>query len=803
MPVTSFPPKRSRFASESAWPFSLHTSQLKSCEEFLTQEGRTPRILRIFGPSGTGKSFLIRELMAQAAATARKNGFGLYLDVPAEDLEAAALFERLDLLLSYHRHASRDTPSFVDRKAARSWNAAKRGGSGWASYIYLAFRDLIGQIPVAGPFVKALLPQSLPRRGFVADRTASLRFLTKRSRSREVFLAIDNVQFLPFAVREILTSELEEAGSHMRLVLIERVRGDSRLEWAPAIPDAELMDVDLEDASQDEVTDLVKEILPEADDFEEVAAAIFRRSEGNLKSVWFQLRLVASRRRDQEGLPTSYEDVILALSPLDQAVLRFVAFGVGGLTIASFVSLLHATDLHMHPAVATSAITDLAALGLLVVNGESADRVRVEHELVTQVVTEITPEEEKLELHAQTVAALAAVLNAGATPGEEAVLYDRLVGIVNDVELRQTPSLLSHVVQFIQIQGQQERYGYLSSICGDSACWGVLDLLPEMTVRLLLDAIQKAALFSFGLLTTMHLRRLGDTHESLAFLYEAKYLVQLFRYEDAAAALEHVPESKEKRAVAFNIMLNLAHDDQAGKIAMSVYEEISEGRGTEQDYLILRNAGHLFPPNDARLVVEASVDGFQGLGRRFAVATALNNLGIVELASDSIDMARERFQAARRRLSELDSSEVYQPLVNLSAVALLRDDLTTAKRLLASAREAAPRQLMQDSAMLDLNEIALEVCGSDDVGRDVVERMSAVAAAAGKTRDLRFVDVATWFAKCLEAAVGDKGEPTGSLSRRIERIRENGRVALEVFVAKDVGGASLEVPFVLSPHWRY
>src|SRR5207245_2327021 len=168
-------------------------------------------------------------------------------------------------------------------------------------------------------------------------------------------------------------------------------------------------------------------------------------SGGNLKSVWFQLRLIASRREDQEALPTSYEDVILTLPALDQAVLRFIVFTVGWLTIASLVSLLHATDLRLGPDAVTSAVSDLAALGLLVVNSDNANRVRVEHELVAQVVSEITPEEEKLELHSQALQALSVVLEDVATPNEEAVRYDRLLGIVTDVELRQTPSLLSHI----------------------------------------------------------------------------------------------------------------------------------------------------------------------------------------------------------------------------------------------------------------------------------------------------------------------------------------------------------------------
>lgn len=760
-------------------------------------------MLRIVGSSGTGKSFLVRELMVRGAAD-EKDGLGLYVDVPPSDLEASALVNKLDALLSRRQEASRDAPSFVGRKAARSWISVKRGRSGKRmSYAYLASRDLVAQVPLVGPFIKALLPQSVPIMLTAGEGASPIRFLMRRSRSRPVLVAIDNTQFLPFAVRETLTAELKEAGPHLRLVLVERVHGCSRLDWAPEIPGAELMDLELRSASPDEVTDLVRVVLPAADDVEEIASTTFRRSEGNLKSVWFQLRLIVSRREDQETLPGSYEDVILTLPPLDQAVLRFVVFTIGGLTMASLVSLLQATDLHLRADTVINAIADLASLGLLVVNGESADRVRVEHELVAQVVSEITPEEEKLDLRAQAVTALSAVLAEGARANDEAVLYDRLLGIVSDVELRRSPALLAHVVQFIRMQSELERYGYLSGICRDSVCWDVLDTLPDTTVRTLLDAIQKSALFSFGLVATARLRRSGSLHESLASRYEAKYLVQLFRYDEAATALERVEESKEKRAIAFNIMLNLTQDDRAAEIAMGVYAEISEETGTEQDYLILRNSGHLFVPDDAHAVVEASVDGFQALGRRFGVATALNNLGIVELASGSLGEARDRFEAARRQLAALDSAEVYQPLVNLSAVSLLRGEITIAGQLLSSARDAAPRSLLQDSAMFELNAIALEVCESDHSAGDILERMGAVVGAARKTRDRRFVDVATWFAECLATALSGTGKPTAHSRGRIEQIRTSGRVALEVFIPAHVAGVRLEVPFVLSPHWRY
>jgi tetratricopeptide (TPR) repeat protein len=323
-------------------------------------------------------------------------------------------------------------------------------------------------------------------------------------------------------------------------------------------------------------------------------------------------------------------------------------------------------------------------------------------------------------------------------------------------------------------------------------------------VRALLDAIQKSALFEFGLDAIAQLRQARGGEEPVASLYEAKYLVQLFRYDEANSVLERVPDSKEKRAVAFNIMLNLAQDDQAAEVARGVHDEILRETGTEHDFLILRNSVHLFRPDEARAAVTAALVGFEALDSRFGAATTRSNLGIVELASGSLGAARESFETARQLLTEVGSAEVYQPLVNLSAISLLDGNIATAQHLLSAARDAAPPSLLQDAAMFDLNAVALAVCTGDCTAVEAAKKMRAVVDAAGRTWDLRFRDVATWFAEALEALVlGRAAPPTGGLTTRIEQIRANGRVPLEVFISRGIGGDDLEVPYVLSPHWRY
>lgn len=791
------------FASEAAWPFALREVELAACVDFLTAQGRSPRGLRIAGPSGSGKSFLVRELMARLDQ-GDKDSVGLYVDVPAGELEAADLLHKISGLLRTPRRATRDLPSFVGQRVAQAWNSATNGrASKRAAYTYVASRELTGQIPVAGPFVKALLPTTVPTRTSSEADIASLRFLLKRSRKHPVVLALDNVQFLPYGMQELLEYELADAGSRLRLVLIERVHDAPRTDWMP-IDERSSMDIHLGAASKEEVAELIRLVMPDVGDVPYVAESILRRSAGNLKSIWFQLRLLAARHEHQRILASSYEDVILSLAPLDQAVLRFVVFTIGGLTIPSLVSLLHATDLGIQPEAVTSAIGDLAALGLLVVNGEQFDRVRVEHELISHVVNETTPEEEKLELRTQVVHALSKVLSDDVAPGEKAVLYDRFLGIVNGQELRQTPTHMAHVVDFVREQASSEQHRYLAGICRDSVCWDVLDLLPAATVRSLLDAIQKAALFSFGLVTATRLQQSPGIHAPLSALYEAKYLVQLFRYDEARQALARAPESEERRAVGFNIALNLAEDAQAAETALETFAKTSSRGGTEDDYVILRNAIHLFPPRDARDLVNASIEGFVMMGTRFGVATAINNRGIVALASGEIALARQDFDTAREMLEDLASSEIYQALVNISAVAALTGDVDTARERLLEAREAVPRSLLQDSAMLDLNELVLDIAIGRCSTSDARSRADKIGAAARKTRDLRFIDT-VWCVVDLLSDPDSRSVVSESWQarRRMSELWSGDRVPLEGLVTVRFDGRGVELPYVLSPHWRH
>lgn len=793
------------FKSERSWPFLFRRQELAECLQFLqdpTLPG--PRLLRVEGPSGVGKSFFVKELLVQYAAMLA-DGASVYVDVPPSDFEASEVFRRIEILLETPKTADRNSPTFVSKKLSVQWQLKKRSiGGSRAAYLYRVFRDLLVLIPVAGHIARAFLPAALPQTTSFSDPATAFRLLVAQSKLRPIVIALDNLQFLPESLLEILGNELHGHGEQLRLITIERTIGSRRLNWTPTIRNLVEKRIEIGAISVDDIIILIQKILPNEANPAELAATVHRRCDGNLKAAWYQLKLAAERSTEgfEERQPDSYQDVILSLRPSDQMVLRVIVLLLGGLTLPSILALLKASQFGMRPENTAAAIADLTALGLLIINGERRDRIKVEHEIVSTVVTAITPEEERLELRAHLVQALSDVLGDPEANERDDALYDRLVGIVHEQEVRASTLLQSHLVDFIYALHTRERFSYLCGLYRDSICGLVVDLLPPDCVRILFDSIQKCSLFSFGLVAAQRLQQ-DSRYRKLAALYSAKFLVQLFRYDEAARALAEAEPSKERDAVEFNILINLCDDIKAASIANRIYHTLDRRlQTTEYELVVLRNSGHLFPAAKSRRILDAAIRGFSMLGNQFGIATCINNLGIVELSDGDQAAAKKHFEVAHRMLLQLDSREAYQPLVNLSIVAAMEDDYELAETLAKDARRFVPPSLAMDKAMLDFNDAVLSLATSQMQSGAALDVFRRLYQEAAKTRDMRFIQVVAWFAASIESHLSSIRTVEYSKSE-IDRVLSRSTVGIEIIISIKLNGVEMMAPLVLSPHWRY
>jgi hypothetical protein len=153
-------------------------------------------------------------------------------------------------------------------------------------------------------------------------------------------------------------------------------------------------------------------------------------------------------------------------------------------------------------------------------------------------------------------------------------------------------------------------------------------------------------------------------------------------------------------------------------------------------------------------------------------------------------------------LEGLGSPEVYQPLVNLSAIAAVAMDFGRARELLSAARDSVPHGLAQDSAMLRLNELVLDLAESRCMTNEGLARAEAIVEDARLTRDIRFIDTACCLVDLLRGS--DVTNALTSRARdRMSTLWRSERVSLELLLPAQLGERKVELPYVLSPHWRY
>ena len=795
------------FDSEQSWPFLLRLEQLDDCLSFIQNAKNRPRVLRISGPSGCGKSFFARELLVKLAE--KDDLFAaIYTDFPASDLDCFDTIGKISSILESVTTPNRTNPNLVSKKAQKAWQKSKKiGTSSTAKYSYGVLRDLVAQIPAAGPFVKAFMPTGLPNKIIAASPKRGdidgFKFLLSQAKKHTVCIALDNVQFIPSTLIELIENEFSEVYKGLIFLCIERSIANESTVFSNKISNFDKKEIRFETVKENELLEIVNHIFPGDNSAEKIAKAVHRRSEGNLKSAWFQLKLLADRRQNQELLKynESYENVIQSLSPVDTTVLRLVVFLLGGLSLTHVAQLFETSILGLPNESVTASISDLTALGLLIVNSEFRDKVKVDHEIVATVVSSLTPEEEKLELRMQLVGALTELLFSANPNQSNDVLYDRLLGIVSENEVKSSPAMLSIVVDFLNKQEGLERYEYICSLFKDTVCWELLDDLPNSSIKTLLNSVQKCSFFSLGLLATQRLKK-SKSHESLASIYQAKFLVQLFRYEEASCVLKDLSDSTEKKSILFNISLNLCNDEEARHISDSVFLKSKTNTLTEFEYVILRNSAHLYSERIAEQVVNASVAGFMKLGQTFSVATAINNLGIVKLAENNLEEALKCFTAAEQTFSELDSNEAYQPKVNAAALDALAGDFDIAYLKIVEAKELVSNQLSMDSVMLDYNSLVLDIFLDKVIFENAIPTLRALCIRAYQTKDIRFAEVLNCFYGTLCEIEGSKSELPYDQDY-IDRIRSSGLVGIEVFIDKRVRENLVSFPFILSPHWRH
>lgn len=805
------------FPDEDAWPFVGRRTEFDRCLSFLSPFGTDApsRLLRIAGESGSGKSFFCKELVCRFTERA-PSAIALYVNVEESQFESSELEKRLALIASYPAEPTRRDPQHIPvnsdlasyLRPRPSWMNALR-------YTYKGLREATSEVPIWGKPIKALLPPELPQatRRELAAAGRFWDYLIFAARRDPVLLVLDNFQFLPDSVAIEIDAVLALSEIGFRLVIVDRLREGVSESWKLRCFSDNRLAAELTSLTKDDTRKIAGAVLgSSATNVDEISDVIFRKSGGNPKQIWLQLRTFRLQsqafatksknfsQRPSESVIGTYEETIQSLPVLDRLTLQLVTLLMGGLKVDDVIGILRGIANAFSEEEIRRAILDLALVGLVIVNGSQNNRIRTEHELVTRSVRRITSESEVIELRQDVVSALAHRLDGALDDAEYERLVDRLIGLVSPEDLRRRHDLLAHLISLIDKQNSRERFHYLSSLFGAPCCQDVLDILPPHSLEAFLDAFQKTSQFNKGLAAIELMRPTGKIPKRTLNIYGAKYLVQKFEYGEAEKLLHEIDRGSDRDVVLFNVLLNLCRDDEARKVVDGILKQ--KRPLDEFQCVILRNSSHLYDETAARNVLERAAGGFRNLGLKFGEATTWNNKGVLELWAGNRGAALKALEQSKLILEALGSNEIYQPLTNLAIHDAVEGDMKAARRNLDLASVSVSPWLKMDSTMLSFNRLVFDLMEGSANSDKAIELANRLHRESLELKDLRFQDVLAWFVNQLEVVfLGSSSIPIPEgFESRIQHSRLTG---LEIFSHTNVEDKTVPTVLVLSPHWRY
>jgi hypothetical protein len=737
------------------------------------------RTVVVHGDSGTGKTFFVRELMRHQS-DASPDALFLYIDIANDEYQSSrTIASLLKLSLVAGPMTGPSTVGIPEDLSLERYRrqARQRGmGRGFLRAIAHAIGTAIGLGRAVGAALDASGTGGMAQ---VEDELAA--YLLWVAKRQEVFLGIDNLQFLNLDVRLTLESILQRVDRNVRLIVVDRtVGGVSELDPPLRCFADALIEVQLENLTRTETRQLVAgavDLDPQA--VTALADDIFTKTNGLAKDVEYCLRQYVlelgrgARAGAIEGLlstidrlPLIHRQLLVIASLLDGGVKMAIARG----TVSRLARAYDDPPLD-------EIVDELIARDYLRINSESGDRLRPGHERIVTAIRDLADDDLHEDVRRSLIEELTMALE-GPDDENETYLLHCLVGLQSAQELARN---IHYISRLVQSQHRQDQFSYLVAISDELQ--DILPLLPEHVLNDLLDAMQKSSAFEQGLQIVRLLDSSDVPGAADRRIYRLKYLTQAYRYDEALALSEEIGEEEWGAVYRINVLMSLDLDEEARAIA----DAHLSPRMSECQAVLRRNTITLYESDVALRHLDESYRYFEPEQSAFRLATIDTNRSLVHLHAKRFGEALRCLERAVAGMSHVGSREVFQPQLNLGIRAALLGNYQSALDTLAEASVHVPRALLLDQLKISMSRTVVERLdgriGQDECERQLRRCLQRITGV--QMPYLQRVLMANIAATRGEAVVADCPFP--------------GRVSLTA----DLVAGDVTWQFPMSIHWRY
>lgn len=679
-------------------PFLGRQNERELFSRFVNSADRdTAHRLIVRGDSGTGKSYFTRTCLSDALQAKPDSFLCVYVDLSNDEFQSARLVSsilKLSMVAAEPRleYPLKIPPELTFEKFKRM--SSDRKSIGWN--VIRGLSQAAASFAGMGDAARELLDGA----GEASTTTSDVLFeyLKWVSVKRSILLAVDNYQFLNHDVRLTLESMVARVGANIKYIVVDRTVDDTS-QIVPPVQRLNTHDVEISLGRFNPAE--TKSVVAGSIDvggthLDRLSADIFSKTKGLPKDIEYCLRhyLISSQGSPEkiditgllatiDRLPMMHRQFLIVASLLDGGIDESLAKNV----VRRVASLSSDTDLER-------TLTDLITREYLKLNSDTGLRLRAGHERVINSMRKLASQEAIDDVRRSLIEEFATCLDRRSLPDNEAYLLHCLVGIQTAAELRGNLHFISRLVR---AQSRLEQFAYLVSLSEEIG--EVLPLLPESTVVILLDAMQKTSSFERGLQLLRKLEMDGALDESELTLYRFKFLNQLYQYDEANKLLDKL--SDDPWSIVYQVSSLISQDkfSCAETIAKRLerIQEINEPKA-----ILLRNTIVLKRPEIALDDLCKAAKFFERIDGEYRLATIETNKSLVHLCTQRYGDASRSLDRSVQLMQRVGSREIYQAYFNRAICNALQGNLHQAWSDFELASDFTPAALLLDAVKIDM-----------------------------------------------------------------------------------------------------
>ena len=742
---------------------------------------------KLSGESGCGKTELLKKVVER---NIKSDSVFIYIDITPDEFQSTSFFptllETVYMPLTYHYNTITNIPeSLALSKYINKIFKAHRNFDKFFNTLTVS----AAAIPMAGGPISIIMDKWLQDRMASIDNMlfAYFKYIIKKAR---INLIIDNYQFLPNPIKKVLEIGINQFNYGFTFFVIERTTGSYNHEksFCTAFHHDFL---DLEYISYERFEQLI--VNQNVDISNEQKQKIWTITKGNLKDI----DIIINEVRINPGYDiTNNKIAIQNLSAIQRSILLITALFPAGMKEGFVIQFIRHILCETEDEIIKTAIIKLVDLGYIYINSNSHDTIKPTHETVINHVKETVDIHDLASFCARLSDSLEKLAECYHGTKDYSYLLHCWIGINSSETLKKKSSV---VQELISIKFKENAYYYIDTIA--TSITDIIIYLPENTIEKILVSFQRVSDFSNGINILNGFRNADSRLYDKFKIFNAKFLIQTYEFEDALRELEDVPNSSIKLLCQTNALQHLGLDSDVEELLSS---ELSKCTHDENYYIILRNTAHYYNYDEAKKNLLLSLKHFSNsMHTSFTVATIQNNLAVINIWKGKYEEADQYLMSAIKTLEQIYSNEIFEAYCNKSILHLMCLEYDTAYQYAKAALENCPKTLTLDIVMLSINLIIIKLCQQELTIEEALIALEQIANQYPTIEDPWYEFQLLYNRKQLAEIVQNEDVTLRTIHERYISEYCNNKTKFYILKPFSIQNFQVELCLGLSPNWRY